>query len=350
MDKLLSVIVPTYNMEAFLEGNLASLIINHGMDRLEVLVINDGSSDRSSEIAHKFEHHYPNVFKVVDKSNGNYGSCINVGLQMANGKYIKIMDADDSYYTTSLEKFLDFIEVNHVDLFINDYIKYYGELDLEKVSFDLPSRTKLNVIDFYESDAMLNIQMPSITYRTEILRKIGYKQTEGISYTDMEWCFSPISEVKSICYFDSPIYCYRLNRDGQTMDPLVQIKRFHMVIQSLSNMLFTYSKMQLGDECKQYYINQLLRHSLYVYRFYLIYNPNLDRQPLMMFDKLLKSCCPEAYEVSSNFDYRLHLPYKYVKGWRKHKRDKIPRYILFFESILDCVGKARVKYKNKSKS
>ena len=69
MDKLLSVIVPTYNMEAFLEGNLASLIINHGMDRLEVLVINDGSSDRSSEIAHKFEHHYPNVFKVVDKSN-----------------------------------------------------------------------------------------------------------------------------------------------------------------------------------------------------------------------------------------------------------------------------------------
>ena len=72
MDKVLSIIVPTYNMEACLEKNLKSLILEYGEERLEVIVVNDGSTDKSSEIAHTFQTEYPNIFKVIDKENGNW--------------------------------------------------------------------------------------------------------------------------------------------------------------------------------------------------------------------------------------------------------------------------------------
>ena len=95
MEKLLTIIVPTYNMEAYLDKCLTSLIVGESgeeqMCMLEVLVINDGSTDDSSAIAHRYEERYPQTFKVIDKENGNYGSCINVALSVATGKYIKIL-------------------------------------------------------------------------------------------------------------------------------------------------------------------------------------------------------------------------------------------------------------------
>ena len=94
-DKLLTVIVPAYNMEHMLEKDLESLIISDNyFDKLEVIVINDGSKDKTLDIAKRFEVNYPSVFKTIDKENGNYGSCINAGLKSANGTFIKIMDAD----------------------------------------------------------------------------------------------------------------------------------------------------------------------------------------------------------------------------------------------------------------
>ena len=81
MDKILSIIVPTYNMEKYLQNCLDSLLLSEKqMQDYEVWIINDGSKDRSSEIAHSYELRYPDTFRVVDKNNGNYGSCINCGL------------------------------------------------------------------------------------------------------------------------------------------------------------------------------------------------------------------------------------------------------------------------------
>ena len=79
MEKLISIIIPTYNMEAYILKALESLVIPRNLDALDVLVINDGSKDRSSELAHSFADKYPQSFRVIDKENGNYGSCINEG-------------------------------------------------------------------------------------------------------------------------------------------------------------------------------------------------------------------------------------------------------------------------------
>ena len=90
-------------MEPYLRHCLDSLIIDKGMDELEVFVINDGSKDRSSKIAREYQDKYPNTFYVIDKVNGNYGSCINRGLKEATGKYIKVLDADDCFNARALQ-------------------------------------------------------------------------------------------------------------------------------------------------------------------------------------------------------------------------------------------------------
>ena len=92
-----SVAVITYNMQDYLNRCLDSLVIEPSlMEQLEVLVVNDGSKDSSSAIAHEYEAKFPCTFRVIDKENGNYGSCVNRGLAEAQGKYIKVLDADYS--------------------------------------------------------------------------------------------------------------------------------------------------------------------------------------------------------------------------------------------------------------
>ena len=349
MQKTLSIIVPTYNMDALLRNDLQSLVVEEDLlDKLEVLVVNDGSKDRSSEIAHEFEAAYPGTFKVIDKSNGNYGSCINTGLKVVSGKYVKIMDADDSLLSHNLGVLIKRLSEIDADLVLSDYIKYYGENDQVTVSYGIPSDKILRAVDYYEFPALKEIQLPAVTYRTEIFRTIHYHQTEGISYTDMEWCFSPMSQVGKIYYMNLPVYRYLLNREGQTMDAGVQLRRFSNVLTSLTSMVNTYAAIDADDEVKNYLAGQLVRHMVYVYRFYLILNKNIDRAGLRQLDILVKEKCPQAYMLSSMDEYRKKIPYRYIENWRTGKNEYIPLKILIKERILDFLGSIHLKMMGKT--
>lgn len=97
MDKLLTIIVPTYNAAAYLDKGLSSFAIKDEalFARLEVLIVNDGSTDDSAKIAQKYVERYPQVYRIINKENGGHGSGINVGAREAKGKYFKAIDADD---------------------------------------------------------------------------------------------------------------------------------------------------------------------------------------------------------------------------------------------------------------
>ena len=108
MEKILTIVIPTYNMQDYLRRCLDSLIVpEEQMQLLEVLVVNDGSKDNSSAIAHEYQDKYPGTFRVIDKENGNYGSCVNRGLKEATGKYIKILDADDWFDSEQLDLLIE---------------------------------------------------------------------------------------------------------------------------------------------------------------------------------------------------------------------------------------------------
>jgi glycosyltransferase involved in cell wall biosynthesis len=122
-NKLLTLVIPTYNMEAFLSECLSTLIVGKEyMDLLEVLIVIDGSKDRSAQIGQEFANLYPDTFRVIVKTNGNYGSCVNRGIDEARGKYIKTLDADDKFMTENLSLFLRELRNVETDMIISDYV------------------------------------------------------------------------------------------------------------------------------------------------------------------------------------------------------------------------------------
>lgn len=116
--KLLTLVIPTYNMEKYLTKCLESVTAPCIPPTLEVIVVNDGSKDRSLDIMKAFQQKRPDIIRIIDKENGHYGSCINAGLQMAKGKYFSPLDADDWMDTEVLSKLLNVLKNCDTDLFI----------------------------------------------------------------------------------------------------------------------------------------------------------------------------------------------------------------------------------------
>lgn len=220
MEKLLTIIVPTYNMEAYLDKCLTSLIVGEPgselMQSIEVLVINDGSTDSSSAIAHRYEERYLGTFKVIDKKNGHYGSCINAALPLTSGKYVKILDADDYMNTDLLCLYLKCLSSLDVDLVFNnmDIVNRKYEKTGEW-RIPLPERCVLTFEDICKHTQDFFVHR--FAYKTSLLRSIGYHQIEGISYSDNDWVAQPMVAVSSAYYIPLSIYSYNRDREGQTI-------------------------------------------------------------------------------------------------------------------------------------
>ena len=122
--KLLTLVIPTYNMEKYLTKCLESVTAPCIPPTLEVIVVNDGSKDRSLDIMKAFQQKRPDIIRIIDKENGHYGSCINAGLQMAKGKYFRPLDADDWMDTEVLSKLLNVLKNCDTDLFITLRTEY----------------------------------------------------------------------------------------------------------------------------------------------------------------------------------------------------------------------------------
>lgn len=323
MNKLLTIVVPTYNMEAYLNRCLDSLLVSEEqMQSLEVLVINDGSKDKSSEIAHEYASKYPSTFRVIDKENGNYGSCINRGLKEAQGKYIKILDADDWFDTKELNSFLIVIDNLDVDMILTPYwiVDESGNRQKEMKYGDIEYN---NVFDFQSyTNPATYFAMHSLTYRTDLLRKIEYVQTEGISYTDTEWVFYPQHSISTSIYLSNNLYQYVVGREGQTMDPKVIAKSVSHYDKLLRAMVAFAN--QLSDEDKTLYTYQrieaqIMHLSMGVYRTCLVLQDanSWEQSLLTSFDQFMNKERPEVYKQAGALVLKKHLPIHYVRYWRR---------------------------------
>lgn len=296
MEKTLTVIVPTYNMERLLQRCLDSLVINDKkvMTLLEVLVIIDGATDRSSDIAHEYETLHPETFRVIDKENGNYGSCINRGLEEAKGRYVKILDADDSFNTESLVKLIDTLNNTEADLVITNYcICSCDSENTERKAFQIPANVTLTAKDLAPLGP--HMAMHAVTYKTENLRNIGYHQTEKISYTDQEWIFKPMTTVSTFIYADTDLYQYTVGREGQTMDIKAMARNMYHNVIVMRNMVDTYNATSCSSDIIGYLRGRLECYMEYIYSLYLFHTQQMDVEPLIRLDKELKHLCPPLY-------------------------------------------------------
>lgn len=322
-NKVLSIVVPTYNMEKYLDRCLSSLIMpDEGlMNALEVLVVNDGSKDKSSEIAHGYQDKFPQTYRVIDKSNGNYGSCVNRGLKEATGKYIKVLDADDYFNTKQLQYYLGKLQTVDVDLVLTDYdfVAENGRVK-ETVSYPFTQESILSINYCIDRPEFRSIQMHAVTYKRANLLGISYCQTEGISYTDQEWVFTPMCTVKKLYYIKDPLYQYLVGRAGQTVDLGVFHKRVADRKKLANSMLEGYIKFTSNTDYKDYKIYLDLRIKDVLESIYLSYLVvNREEGDLLEFDQHIHDKTPEIYEVLSNSPVSKFISYKYICKWRKDR-------------------------------
>lgn len=242
-DKILSLVVPTYNMEKYLPACLDSVTDELIGDSLEVIVVNDGSTDRSPDIIRQYEQKRPDLIKVIDKPNGHYGSCVNAGLAVATGKYFKILDADDWFDTQALAAFLHKLETCDTDLVItlrvDELFDGDQKVDEQKHSFNTVFKDHVyQAAEFsirthaYESEFGMN----GMAYKTRLLRDMGFRLPEGINYTDTLYCFLPYSQVKDFVVYDLYLYHYRIGREGQSVGSDSQKKNLMQIVEMVEAM------------------------------------------------------------------------------------------------------------------
>jgi len=219
-EKLLSVVIPTYNMEAYLRRCLDSVTRDDVPSSLELIVVNDGSTDGSLAIMQEYAIKRPDIVNIIDKPNGHYGSCVNAALKVATGKYFRILDADDWFDTDSLIKLLRNIENMSSDIIVTPYKKIRRTKTIEYKPKNVLYNHMYNLTnsEIWESQNFELFAMHSMAFRTSILKEVGLHLSEGICYTDLEFLIYPTNITKSISFFESILYNYNMTRDGQSMD------------------------------------------------------------------------------------------------------------------------------------
>lgn len=348
MKKVLSVIIPTYNMAALLPRCLDSLVRAQHADLLDVLVVNDGSKDDSLSVACEWQNRYPEIIHVIDKPNGNYGSTINAGLPAAKGKYVKVLDSDDWFDTEALDMLLENLQQKDADMVITHFTQRWPRGVCEVVRYNTMGKEPYTYGQVYNLDGVLKdgyirfFLMHAITYRTELLRGIGYRQSEGISYTDTEWACFPTFHAQTICFLDLNVYQYNLDRDGQTMAPEVIMKCLPQ-LDKVNDSMLQYYCTHASDLSpvraawmKQYFENRLR----IFYKLYLLDMPRGDfhAEDLQAVDSKYLPIMKELHLCPRLYPENKLLRIDYIRYWQRHQH-RWPLWLEQFNHALDVVVK-----------
>lgn len=217
--KILTVVVPSYNVEAYLEEGLESFIHPEIMEDIEVLIVNDGSLDGTEAIGKRYEQLYPNTFRVITKENGGHGSTINRGIAEAEGMYFKVVDGDDWVDTKNFCRLVKMLKRVNVDVLGSNYTMIDDQTrkpsKLQEHPFDGLEYGRVYQLE--EIVGKTTVPMHAMTIKTELLRKMKVQIDEHMFYVDMEYITFPIPYVKTFLFIEPSVYRYRLGLPNQSM-------------------------------------------------------------------------------------------------------------------------------------
>lgn len=233
MQKLLTIVVPVYKVEAYINKCLDSLIIdNELMDKMDVLIINDGTPDQSAEMSREYVKQFPGVFRQIDKENGGHGSVWNLGVKEAYGKYVKFLDSDD--WLENLGPMIQKLQTTNADLIITPCITHNPGNELWKLQI-LDMRFD-HVYDADKFDWLGNrshgnfIFHHCAIYKTEMFRQYLPLFLEKQPYDDIILAAAPIIGAKTLVAWDLPVYQYLMDRVGQSISQDVQLRNVRAMI------------------------------------------------------------------------------------------------------------------------
>lgn len=295
---LLTIAVPSYNVEKFLEASIHSLIDNELSHKLEVLIINDGSKDNTAKIGKKLEKLTTvagrSIVKLIDKENGGHGSTINKGIEIATGKYFKLMDGDDYFIENDFLKFIKILEKEDSDIILTNYIADYSvdaiKEPVRHYGFMTPGIQ-------YNLDLMVGYGygfnkwgplLSTSTYKTKILKEANFKIDEHCFYVDMEYNFIGYLNSQTVVYYPLDIYNYYLGRAGQSVSVESYRRNFKQHEKVTFRLIKEYYSIVNASENKKCYLMNRIIIPLVEAQYYILTQNLVSGKEFRLFDKKLK--------------------------------------------------------------
>ncbi len=244
--KYITFTVPCYNSEDYLERCVESLL--PGGEDVEIILVDDGSTDQTAEIIDNYAEKYPRIIRAVHKENGGHGSGVNTGLDLATGLFFKVVDSDDWLDGEACRKLLRTIR-KHVnfasdqplpDIYIANYV--YNHLDEGKthrrIFFNIFPEEKLctweDMGPVFPSQSII---MHALVFRTELLRDCNIRLPEHTFFVDNILAYEPLPCVRHIFYLNIDLYQYYIGRADQSVNENMLIRRLDQYVRVVYRIL-----------------------------------------------------------------------------------------------------------------
>jgi glycosyltransferase involved in cell wall biosynthesis len=232
-----------------------------GGEDVEILIIDDGSKDRTAEIADAYAKKYPTIVRAIHQENGGHGEAVNAGIRNATGLYFKVVDSDDwidqDAYRQILDKLREFAGSSiSLDMLLANYVYEKEGAHHKKVmrQMGFPQDkvfTWSDVRHFYKGHYIL---MHSVIYRTKLLRECGLELPKHTFYVDNIYVYKPLPYVRTIYYMDVDFYRYYIGRDDQSVNEKVMISRIDQQIRVNKIMVDAFDLWKIQDRKLRHYM------------------------------------------------------------------------------------------------
>lgn len=298
MDKLLTISVAAYNVEKYLDKLMQSVIDSDTLDKIEVLIVNDGSKDDTARIAHSYEDKYPDSVRLIDKENGGHGSTINKGIEEACGKYFRALDGDDWVHSGHLHTLVDKLPEIESDIILCDYCECYETGEEKIIEFEGVQKDKLYQFDELQ-ETVKWMRYHNVIYRTEILKTHNIRLSEHCFYVDREFMLFPIPFVSTVYYAKDYIYCYRLGLNEQSVSSKSRMKNAGHSLKVSQRILQYYKEYEssISKEKKNYFIYGITDHCFWHFNTLMLFPYSRQKkEEIASFDRLIKSYSIDVYK------------------------------------------------------
>ena len=304
MDKLLTIVIPSYNVEETIRQTVESLLVSDMKLRnlLDILIVNDGSQDGTLALARQLEADNLGIVRVWDKENGGHGSTINVGIEQAYGKYLKIVDGDDWLETEALEQYLRVLVTTDADMVATDYLWYF--MNEERYETVKTSTLQYNIThSFCDIWSSYTFYMLTLAVKTELLRNQPIRIDEHCYYVDVEFDTLVAMLVNDILYENINLYVYRKQRPNQSVSVEGEVKHYADHERVIMRLIDWYVdlKQELSPERASFIKCSIKKYLRRQYHMGLDFPKEYRRQflsDLSRFDSKVKSISNELYKVS----------------------------------------------------
>lgn len=234
-----SVIVPVYNVEGYIEKCLETLV-NQTLKEIEIIIVNDGSKDRSIQIINKFKEQYPEKIVYLEKENGGLSDARNFGIPHATGEYIAFLDSDDYVEKDMYQKMYEIAKKENSDMVECDFYWEY------------PDKKKVDTGKIYNGKEEMLEKVRVVAWnkliKREILEKTNIQFPKGYRYEDVEFTYKLVPFLNKVSFCKEPLVHY-VQREGSISN--LQNERTKEIFDVLDHVIEFYKENDLCNKFKE---------------------------------------------------------------------------------------------------